>query len=211
MSALKFKTALATAALTLLATTGAQAVPTTDVQDYSNNTATEYFVDVDANKTTLPYYRRQNDDWGWVHGAIAGSGFTSVVLDVSAYDVDFAAGEVDKIEVYDGTGWVFVGNLAGSNNTWDFSTFNLSAYSWAEAQVNAGLRVRMDIDTNRAGWAVTLGKATLAIDGGSTTCVPTPGIPCTNTVAEPGTLALFGLALGGLAWTSRRKAKALRA
>jgi len=177
----------------------ASATPMTDVQEYDNNTANEYFVMDDASKGNSPYYRRQNQDWGWTHDAIAGS-FTSIVLDISAYDVDYAGqngyvGERDMISIFDGTNWVGFGDLDGSNNTWDFTTFDLTSYDWAEDQVNAGLQVRMDIDTLQEGWAVTLGKATLAVDGGSKVCVPTPGEPCEVSVPEP---AGFGLLLLGL-------------
>lgn len=184
------------------------AAPITDVQEYSNNTATEYFVDKDSNKYNSPYYRNQNQDWGWTHEAIAGSSFSSIVLDISAFDVD-APGEDDMISVFDGSSWVDLGDLNGSNNTWDFTTFDLTSYSWAEAQVNAGLQVRMDIDTNRAGWLVTLGKATLTIDGGSQQCVPTPGVPCTPSasVPESSSLALLGLGLVGFAAARRKQAK----
>ncbi|WP_235938914.1 PEP-CTERM sorting domain-containing protein [Thalassotalea algicola] len=177
-----------------------------DVQDFSNNTATEYFVDVDGNKTNTPYYRGSNQDWGWVHDAIAGT-FTSIILDVSGYDIDFAQGEFDQISVFDGASWVDLGNLTGTDSTWTFTQFDLSGFAWANAQVNAGLQVRMDIDTTGSGWLVTLGKSVLSVDdglgggGSGSGCVPTPGIPCVD-VPEPSTLAIFALGFMGLA--SRR-------
>jgi len=61
----------------------------------------------------------------------------------------------------------------------------------------------MDIDVNNERWIVTLAKSTLAIDGGNQTCVPTPGVPCTSTVPEPGTLALLGLAMFGIVATRK--------
>lgn len=191
--------ALATSALT-------QAAPITDVQDYSNNTATEYFVDIDANKYFFPYYRGQNADWGWIHNAIAGT-FSSIKLQVSAFDVDYngvgSFSEWDLIEVFDGVNWVSLGLLSGATDVWAFTDFDLTGYSWAQAQVNAGLKVRMNIDLQNEGWIVTLGKATLSLDGGNQQCVPTPGIPCTPTVSAPGVAGLFGL--GALAMFLRRR------
>ncbi|GHE87298.1 PEP-CTERM sorting domain-containing protein [Thalassotalea profundi] len=178
-----------------------------DVQEYSNNTATEYFVDVDSNKTNNPYYRNSSQDWEWVHDGIAGSSFTSILLDISAFDVD-APAENDEISVFDGVNWVSLGALAGNNNVWAFTQFDLTGFAWAEAQVNAGLKVRVDIDTLNGNWLVTLGKAVLTVDdgtgnGGGGACVPTPGIPCTTTVPEPSSLMILGLGL--LGFQARRK------
>lgn len=187
--------ALATSAMT-------QAAPITDVQDFSNNTVTEFFVNNDSNKYSSPYYRGMSADWGWVHNAIAGN-FTSIKLQVSAFDVDYAQGEWDLIEIFDGLNWVAMGNLSGANNTWAFTDFDLTGFAWAQTQVNSGLKVRMNIDTQSEGWIVTLGKATLSVDGGNQNCVPTPGVPCTPSVSAPGVAGLFGL--GALALLLRRR------
>lgn len=185
----------------------ANAVPVTDVQNYGNNTATEYFVDVDANKYNSPYYRWWDEDWGWTHDAIAGS-FTSIVLDISAFDVDWSFGERDIISIWDGSSWLNFGDLAGANDIWAFTTIDLSGFAWAEAQVNAGLQVAMDIDAthNYDFWAVTLAKAVLTVDGGSQACVPTPGVPCVS-APEPTILALLGLGLAGFGVSRRRKVR----
>jgi len=186
----------------------AYSVPVTDVQDFSNNISTEFFVDNDANKYSSPYYRSKSQDWGWTHNAIAGTSFTSIVLNISAFDVDYCAAsycEHDMISIYDGSSWLNLGDLAGANNAWAFTEFDLTSYSWAEAQVNAGLQVFMDIDaTNTGSWLVTLGKSTLSVDGGSQACVPTPGVPCTPTVPEPSTGLLLGIGLLGFGMARRK-------
>lgn len=188
------------AAASLMVSGALSATPITDVQEYSNNTSSEYFVIDDASKYDSPYYRGANADWGWVHEAIAGT-FTSIELDISAFDVD-TPNELDAIFVFDGASWLNLGNLTGLNNTWAFTSFDLSGFSWANAQVNAGLQVKMDIDTGNNGWVVTLGKSSLITDGGNQQCVPTPGVPCTTSIPEPTTLAIFALAMIGL--SSRR-------
>ncbi|MFN6970962.1 MAG: PEP-CTERM sorting domain-containing protein [Rheinheimera sp.] len=185
------------------------AAPVTDVKEYANNTATEFFVINDAAKYNAPYYRWASEDWGWTHNAIAGT-FSSIKLDISAFDVDYftqTSGEIDLIWVFDGSDWLSLGNLAGASDIWAFTSFDLSSYSWAQAQVNAGLKLRMDIDALNQGWAVTLGKSTLSVDGGNKDCVPTPGVPCNPvTVSEPAALGLFGLALLGLGLRRRKSA-----
>lgn len=207
----KFKKILC--ALPLIAAfSAANAAPVTDVRDYSTNTATTYFLDDDANKYNSPYYRGASEDWGWNHSAIGGT-FSTASLSISAFDVDydsvyFPPGERDRVSVWDGSTWFSLGFLAGGDNSWEFTTFDLTPYlgTWAAAQINAGLQVAMDIDTGNDGWIVTLAKSTLSVDGGSQTCVPQPGVPCTSNVPEPAGLALLGLGALGLFASRRRKA-----
>lgn len=195
------------AAVTLMSS-AAMAAPITDVQEYSNNSGTEYFVDSDANKSLQPFYRSESQDWEWIHAPLAGL-FNSIKLSISAYDVDFAQGERDSISVFDGTSWLNLGFLAGGNDVWAFTDFDLSGYSWAQSQINTGLKVRMDIDQAGTGWYVTLGKSTLTVNGGDLACVPTPGVPCTSIqVSEPGMFGLFGLAFAGLLLRRRKANKA---
>lgn len=188
------------------------AAAVTDVKEFSNNQPGEYFVIDDANKYNSPYYRDLAQDWTWTHNAIAGT-FSSIILDISAFDVDFGASywdEHDEISVWDGSSWFVLGELLGGSDIWAFTQFDLSGYSWAQAQVNAGLKVHIDIDKNNTySWLVTLGKSTLTTDGGTQQCVPTPGVPCTPTssVPEPSGLMLLGLGILGLALARRRIAK----
>jgi hypothetical protein len=185
------------------------AAPITDVKEYANNTASEFFVINDAAKYSSPYYRDANQDWGWTHNAIAGT-HSSIKLDISAFDVDFSTlfnGEIDLIWIFDGSDWLSLGALAGASDIWAFTSFDLSSDSWAQAQVNAGLQVKMNIDALNEGWLVTLGKSSLIVDGGDQVCVPTPGVPCTPvSVSEPAALGLFGLALLGLGLRRRKTA-----
>ncbi len=196
-----------TGAVLLGASTASFAVPLTDVKDYSNNSASEFFVENDAMKGESPYYRGQNGDWGWTHEAISGVSFSSIILDISGYDID-TPDEIDNISIHDGSSWVEMGGLKGIDNTWSFTSFDLSSYSWAATQVNAGLQVRMDIDAASAGWKLTLGKSTLSVDGGNSTCVPTPGVPCGVTgVPAPEGVALLGFCLAGLGFARRKMTK----
>jgi hypothetical protein len=201
----KFLTTLS-AASALLYGGLVMATPISDIQDHSNNTATEYFVDVDANKYNNPWYRNSNQDWGWTHGSIIGSAFSLVELEISGFDVD-SPHEVDNIEVWDGGGWVGLGPLVGVGDEWRFTTFDLSSYGWIDSEVNNGLQVRMDIDASNGGWVVTLGKSVLSIVGGTVDCDPTPGVPCdpTAAVSEPSILALLGLGVVGLGFARRRR------
>lgn len=156
--------------------------------------STGYFVDVDANKYNSPYYRWNGDDWGWQHGAIGGS-FATASLNISAFDVD-APSEVDNIYALDSGTWTLLGSLAGNNDTWAFTSFNLGATFFDD--IATGLQVKIGIDTTRAGWAVTLAKSTLTTDGSG---LPTP-VP---TVPEPETYAMLLAGLGLMGAVARRR------
>ena len=87
---------------------------------------TPYFLDEDAHKYNDPYYRWYNGDWGWTHNGISGSA-TSATLNISAWDVDAASGEVDLIYAYDNGVKTLLGSLAGADDKWAHTTFTLSS------------------------------------------------------------------------------------
>lgn len=185
-------------AASVLGLSQAYAVPVTDTRDASNAGPNTYFVPTDGQKSDSPYYRWNGDDWGWAHGAIGGT-ITSATLNISAFDVD-APAEVDKIWALDSGTWVDLGSLAGNNNIWAFSNFNLGSNFFDD--IATGLQVKIGIDTNDDGWAVTLAKSSLSVDGG-TLPPPVPGVPEPETYA----MMLAGLAAVGAIARRRRKQK----
>jgi hypothetical protein len=159
---------------------------------------TGYFAPDESSATSSPYYRWANDDWGWTHNAIGGT-ISSASLNIDAWDVDYADGERSSISAWsnDIDGWVLLGYLTGDNATWSYTTFSLDS-SWFD-EIAAGLQVWMDIDTTGDGWAVSLAKSALEVNGGE---IPGPG---PNPVPVPAAVWLFGSGLLGLAGFSRKK------
>lgn len=179
---------------------------TVDTIDNSNMAAGDYFLDFDSNKYDSPYYRKWDEDWDWQHNAIAET-VTTATLSISAWDVDLLDGEIDNIYAWDNGVKTLIGSLGGSDNTWDFTTFNLGNNFFDD--IATGLRVEIDIDsTNQIDvWYVTLAKSTLCINGGPNdpTCSEDPNPPV---VPEPSTYLLLGSGIAGLAyWRRRQKAK----
>lgn len=165
---------------------------------------TGYFVPDELSTYNSPYYRWANEDWDWTHNAIAGS-FTTANLLISAWDVDFTGafgyqGERDQIFAYDAdsTSWLSLGYLDGNDNAWAYTSFVLDSALFDD--IANGLQVKIDIDTLSEGWAVTLAKSVLSVDGG-TPPPPAPG----GEVPEPATMLLFGSGLAGLLAYRRRK------
>lgn len=175
----------------------ANAAVSIDIQQYP----TPEFVNP---ATPLSNYRWWNQDWGWTHGAIGGT-ITTAELLIGAYDVDWSAGtsgEHDLIYAWKGGVKTLLGELDGSNNQWDYTTFTLDS-SWF-ADIAAGLQVWVDIDSTHTSdtWAVSISKSVLTIDGAA----PPPPEP--TAVPEPATVAAGLLLLVPLGVQGLRRLRA---
>lgn len=179
--------------------TGVQALGVSDVIEWNSG----YFVPSAGETYNSPYYRWYNEDWGWQHSVIGGT-FTTASLSISAFDVDAGAAtsaEWDEIWVKDDGSWVSLGYLAGANNIYSYTTFNLGAGLFDD--IANGLEVWIDIDkysTSRR-WAVTLAKSVLSLDGGF---IPDPNP--NPQVPEPMSLAMIAVGLVAVAGYRRRRA-----
>ena len=183
------------------------AVVTLDTIDASSGQAGTFFVPNPGLESQFPYFRYMGEDWEWQHNAIGGT-INTATLSISAWDVDNPssitgrADEIDEIQAYNNNTsmWETVGVLAGSTNSFSFTTFDLGA-SWFD-EIAAGLMVQILIDQNNTNfWGVSLAKSVLSIDG-----APLPD-PNPNPVPLPAAVWLFGTALLGLVGFGRRKSK----
>lgn len=150
---------------------------------------TGFFVPNAAQTFDAPYYRGNGEGWSWTHGGIA-AGFTSAELNISAWDVDEASGEIDEIYAYDNGVRTLLGTLDGADNVFAFTTFNLGA-NFFDDIVN-GLLVEIVIDTNDAGWLVSLARSTITTDGSR------PGNPNPGEVPLPAAAWLMLAGVGAL-------------
>ncbi len=159
-----------------------------------------YFVPSTGSLFDDPYYRWEYQDWAWQHNALAidAADISSAVLSISAWDVDFISGEIDNIYAYSSqlSDWVLLGALDNGPEDWSYTDFVLGAEFYDD--ILLGLQIRMDIDINNAGWAVTLAKSVLNINGGN---IPDPDPTPTP---EPGAIALMGAGLASLFIARRR-------
>jgi hypothetical protein len=157
---------------------------------------TGFFVPGTSQTYDAPYYRGFAEDWNWTQGAIAGT-FSNATLNISAFDVDESSGEIDDICVNKSGTWTLLGHLDGASDVYSYTEFTLD--SSFDADIAAGLQVRVSPDANAGGWYLTLAKSSLSFDGGSLP-MPIPGVPEPDPVA----LMMAGLGLVGLAARRRR-------
>jgi hypothetical protein len=192
-----FSTLSVLAALSLGLTSAAFA--STQTLDFSNpGTGTTYWTPDEVSKDSSPYYRWQGDDWSWQFNPVAGT-INSASVSVSAFDVDANQGEIDDIYGWsnDSSSWELLGNLAGAGDIWSFTSFDLAS-SWFD-EINAGLQVKIAIDTLGGTWAVSLAKSSLITNGGT---LPPPN---PSAVPVPAAVWLFGSALAGLGFFGKRR------
>lgn len=167
-----------------------------DVVEYN----TGYFQDPSQSVNIYsPYYRGHAGDWEWAHNAITGS-FSSATLNISAWDVDYIQGERDIIYALDSGTWVNLGYLGGGNNSWSYTTFNLGSNFFDD--IEAGLQVKIDIDSTLSGWAVALAKSAISTDKDA---LPSPNPTVAAPVPEPETYAMLLAGLGLLGFTAKRR------
>jgi hypothetical protein len=151
---------------------------------------TGFFASDPTTYYSAPYYRWNGENWDWTHNGVCSAGVQSATLTIKAFDVDSISGEVDKIYGWDTTSsnYMLLGSLTGVTDAVSNTTFTLPSSLYDEVQ--SGLKVFIEIDTDNQNFAVTLLSSTLEAQ-----CVPLPG-----------TLMLLSSGLLGLAgWRRFRK------
>ncbi len=184
-------------------TVAAATADTIDALSPALNATPNYFAPNSIATIDAPYYRSVGEDWQWAHNAVI-SPYTTATLSISAYDVDNPtidigrANEIDEIYGWETSSlsWELIGVLAGANNIYSFTTFDLGT-SWTD-EIETGLMVRMLIDQDNGGYAVTLAKSVLATDGAPI------GNPNPGSVPVPAAAWLFGSAALGFFGMRRR-------
>jgi hypothetical protein len=178
-----FYIAFAAIALTCGISSPVSAATVTDTLDVLNPGSGTTFWAPSGSEGSAPFYRGNTQNWEWQHGAISGN-VTSATLQIDAFDVDEAEGEVDEIFGFnnDTSTWDLIGVLTGSSANASSTSFILGS-SWFD-EIGLGLRVMLNIDKTNAGWFVSLSNSSLSAETGE--------------IPIPATFWLFGSALVGL-------------
>ena len=111
-----------------------------------------------GNAPGMDEYRWFDEDFGWTHTFDIGCRtIKKAKLKIRAWDVDYAAGEIDKIYA-DG---VYIGDLQGSSSTWSVTVFNIDP----DLLLDGELDIWIDIDSmhDMAWWAVTIDWSKLRV------------------------------------------------
>ena len=181
---------------------------------------------------TGSYYQVQRMSFTFSHDAVADS-FNSAKLDVTAFDVDTSVADIynssnpalaewqrwahyhtenDVVSVGNGTNWLVLGSLSGSNNTTSVSSFNitssdLASNAWLSSAIHSGLQVKLDVDV--------VGPSTTIYGGKDLAFVQTNDFPAvvplsstltvTTAVPEPESYAMLMAGLGMLGYLGRRR------